>query len=265
MPATLTDICFNFTHSSFRRDEADVLQRAIDAGVTTLIVTGSSVEESQQGIVLAHKYPDNLYATAGVHPHLAKEWDASSPAAIKKMLVDKKIKAVGECGLDYNRDFSPRDKQRYAMEAQLELAVESGLPVFLHERDAHDDFIRILATYKSELADAVVHCFTGTQSQMEAYLELDCHIGITGWICDERRGHHLQDFVGLIPDNRLMVETDAPYLTPRNLKPQPRDRRNEPVFLPHICEAVARARGETPEQVAASTDKTAKLFFRLEN
>ena len=261
----LIDICFNFTHSSFRRDETDVLQRAIDAGVTTLMVTGSSIEESQQGIALAHKYPDNLYATAGVHPHLAKEWDASSSTAIRKMAEDEKVRAIGECGLDYNRDFSPREKQRYAMEAQLELAVEAGLPVFLHERDAHDDFIKILESYKSELADAVVHCFTGEQSQMEAYLELDCHIGITGWICDERRGHHLQDFVKLIPGNRLMIETDAPYLTPRDLKPQPKNRRNEPVFLPHICETVARARGETTAEVASSTHQTAELFFRLEN
>ena len=259
----MIDICFNFTHSSFRQDEAEVLQRAIDAGVTTLMVTGSSIEESRSCIALAHKYPENLYATVGVHPHLAREWDASSPVAVRKMLNDEKIKAIGECGLDYNRDFSPREKQRYAMEAQLELAVESGLPVFLHERDAHDDFINILERYKPDLFDAVVHCFTGTQSQMKACLELDCHIGITGWICDERRGHHLQDFVSLIPDNRLMIETDAPYLTPRDLKPQPKDRRNEPAFLPHICEAVAKARGETTTELATSTTRTAELFFRL--
>ena len=263
MTAVLTDICFNFTHSSFRKDEAEVLQRAVDAGVTTMMVTGSNVEESEQCIVLAHKYPEHLHATAGVHPHLAKEWDTASPAAIRKMAADEKVRAIGECGLDHNRNYSPQDKQRYAFEAQLELAVETGLPVFLHERDAHDDFVKILEKYRPHLTAAVVHCFTGTQSQMETCLALDCHIGITGWICDERRGHHLQDFVGLIPADRLMIETDAPYLTPRDLKPQPKDRRNEPAFLPHICETVARARGETFAQTATATTQTAAAFFSL--
>jgi len=265
MSETLFDICFNFTHSSFRRDEADVLQRAKQAGVEKMMVTGSDIDESRHCITLANRHPEVLYATVGVHPHLAKEWNGDSTAAVRDMTKDKKIKAVGECGLDYNRNYSPQEKQRYAMATQLDLAAESGLPVFLHERDAHDDFLKILAPMKSELADVVVHCFTGTESQLQAYLELDCHIGITGWICDERRGHHLQEFINQIPDDRLMIETDAPYLTPRDMKPQPKDRRNEPAFLPHICETVATARGQTFAAVAASTTMTAMKFFRLED
>ncbi len=260
----LIDICFNFTHESFRKDEAEVLQRALDAGVSQLMVTGASLPESEQAIALADKYPDHLHATVGLHPHLAREWDSASMSTARKLLAASKVKAVGECGLDYNRDFSPREKQRYALEAQLELAAESGLPVFLHERDAHDDFIKLVTAYLPDLSRAVVHCFTGEESQLRAYLEEGFYIGITGWICDERRGHHLRDFVDLIPQGKLMIETDAPYLLPRDLKPKPKHRRNEPMYLPHIAAAVAAARGESVEELAAHTSATAMEFFALD-
>ncbi len=260
---SLIDICFNFTHESFRKDEKEILDRAVAADVRTMIVTGSSISESKESIKLAEKYPDQLIATAGVHPHLATEWKQGSSEELLEMADHPKIVAIGECGLDYNRDFSPRQQQREAFTQQLEVAIGSGLPVFCHERDAHDDFLAILREYRQHLKQVVVHCFTGLQNQLEAYLELDAHIGITGWICDERRGYHLREFIHIIPDNRLMLETDAPYLLPRDLKPKPKGRRNEPALLPHICEAVAQSRNQSTEHVADCTTATATSFYQL--
>ncbi len=264
MNSSLFDICFNFTHESFRKDEGEVLQRAVDAGVTQLMVTGASLTESQQAIGLAEKYPNHLHATVGVHPHLAKEWDKNSVSHARKLAQGSKVKAIGECGLDYNRDFSPREKQRYALEAQLELAAELQLPVFLHERDAHDDFIKLVGRYLPDIPRAVVHCFTGEDSQLRAYIAEELYIGITGWICDERRGHHLRDSVGLIPQGKLMIETDAPYLLPRDLTPKPKSRRNEPAHLVHIAKAIAEARDETADTLISHTTSTAMSFFALD-
>jgi TatD DNase family protein len=163
--------------------------------------------------------------------------------------------------LDFNRDFSPRSHQEQWFEAQLELAFALELPLFLHERDAHERFLEILRPYRDRVPAAVVHCFTGTQDELQAYLDLDLHIGITGWICDERRGLHLQELVRSIPLNRLMLETDAPYLTPRTLRPKPKSGRNEPAFLPYVLETVAQAMAKPPEVVADATTQTARQFF----
>ncbi|MEO7916858.1 MAG: TatD family hydrolase, partial [Dokdonella sp.] len=167
------------------------------------------------------------------------------------------------CGLDFFRDFSPRPAQRKAFECQLQLAAENGKPLFLHQRDAHDDFIVSLDRVRSQVGQVVVHCFTGVREELIDYLDRDCHIGITGWICDERRGHHLKELVGLIPADRLLIETDSPYLMPRDLVPKPSHRRNEPMYLAHICAAVAAARGETAEHVAEITTRNAREFFGL--
>ena len=195
MPVELFDICFNFTHDSFRKDEQAVLDRALDAGVKTLMVTGSSASESKQCIELANRYSQHLYATVGVHPHLSKTWEPDTLDELRYLAGHEKVKAIGETGLDYNRDYSPRSAQRLAFEQQISLAVELKLPLFLHERDAHEDFIAILKPYRDALGDVVLHCFTGTDRQLDAYLAMDLHIGITGWICDDRRGLHLQELV----------------------------------------------------------------------
>ena len=158
---------------------------------------------------------------------------------------------------------SPREQQKIAFERQLDIAALTKLPVFLHQRDAHDDFVKILAPRMPELSRAVAHCFTGDEAQLRQYLELDLYIGITGWICDERRGAHLKEIVTLIPDDRLMIETDAPYLLPRNLNPKPESRRNEPKYLREILRVVADARQQTEEEVAANTTATAQTFFNL--
>ncbi len=259
----LIDIGANLTHDSFDRDRDAVLQRAREAGVAQLVVTGASREHSPKALELARAHPGFLFATAGVHPHHAVEYTEECDAEMRALLSQPEVVAVGECGLDYNRDFSPRPAQRRAFERQLQTAVDTGKPLFLHQRDAHQDFMAVMKQFDGQLPPAVVHCFTGTREELFDYLDQDWHIGITGWLCDERRGAHLRELVSHIPAHRLMIETDAPYLLPRTLKPLPKDRRNEPAFLAHIAEEVARDRGEALAVTATHTMETARTFFGL--
>ena len=259
----LIDIGANLCHESFAPDLDDVLDRAAAAGVRRIIVTGTSGPDSEAAASLARRHPDRLRATAGVHPHAAATFDDAAAAAIEALAGREEVVAVGETGLDFFRDFSPRPDQERAFEAQLEIAVRLGLPVFLHEREAHRRFVEILKPCRDRLGPAVIHCFTGDRDALHACLDLDLHVGITGWICDERRGLHLRDLVGRVPHDRLMLETDSPYLLPRDLRPRPRTRRNEPAWLAHIARAVADATGETAQGVAARTTATARAFFGL--
>jgi len=259
----LIDIGANLAHDSFDADRADVLRRAVDAGVTRMIVTGSSDDSNARAAELAAEHPGVLYATAGVHPHHASDYTESSDALIRRLVAEDAVVAVGECGLDYFRNFSPRDAQLAAFAAQLDVAAASGKPVFLHQRDAHDDFVETLEPVLPKLTRAVAHCFTGEHESLREYLHMGLYIGITGWICDERRGRHLYDIVGDIPDNRLMIETDAPYLLPRTLKPRPKTRRNEPAWLTEVLRVVAEARGQSVEHVAAISTANAERFFEL--
>jgi len=260
----LIDIGANLTHSAFRPDLARVLARARQAGVSTIVVTGTSVAASEQAARLAEAHSDMLRATAGVHPHHAGDCGAETIPALRALAQQPLVVALGECGLDFNRNYSPHPDQERWFVAQLELACELGKPLFLHSRDAHPRFAEILRAYRDRLPRAVAHCFTGERDELRAYLELDLYVGITGWICDERRGRHLRELVREIPLDRLMLETDAPYLTPRDLRPQPKARRNEPAFLAHILRSVAHARGETPEALGAATARNAGRFFDLE-
>jgi TatD DNase family protein len=258
----LIDIGVNLAHDSFDADRAEVLARAARAGVVQMIITGSSAASTRKALELARAAPRELYATAGVHPHHASELTDALLAEIAELAISPHVVAVGECGLDYYRDYSPRDAQRRAFQRQLELAARLGKPVFLHQRDAHEDFVAILREQRAALRGGVAHCFTGDQAQLECYLELELAIGITGWICDERRGSHLGALMRAIPADRLLLETDAPYLLPRDLEPRPRSRRNEPAHLAHVAATVARARGEPLATLAAAaTAATRRLFL----
>jgi TatD DNase family protein len=264
MPTTeLVDIGANLTNKAFHSDLDQVIERARAAGVTTLVVTGTSIDGSELAVKLASGRAPALYATAGVHPHDAKSFTDSSAAKLRALAADAAVRALGECGLDYNRNFSPRDAQLHAFEAQLELAAELKLPLFIHDREAHADLHALIKLYRERIVDGVVHCFTGTREELHAYLDLDLHIGITGWICDERRGLHLGPLMREIPANRLMLETDAPYLLPRTLTPAPARRRNEPAFLTHVLAAVAELTGKSADQVARETTAAARAFFRI--
>ncbi|AIR90259.1 TatD family hydrolase [Pseudomonas cremoricolorata] len=262
----LIDIGVNLTNSSFHDRQSEVVERAREAGVVQMLLTGTSLQVSEQALELCHGLDETgqtLFATAGIHPHDANSWNADSERQLRQLLTQPRVRAVGECGLDFNRDFSPRPLQEKALEAQLTLAAALQLPVFLHERDASARLLDILKAFRDQLPAAVVHCFTGERQALFAYLDLDLHIGITGWICDERRGTHLHGLVGNIPEGRLMLESDAPYLLPRTLRPKPKSGRNEPAFLPAVLHEVARHRGETAEHTAAHTTACARAFFDL--
>jgi TatD DNase family protein len=261
-PPALIDIGINLTHDSYDADREAVLARAAAAGVTQMIVTGATLAGSAAAVALARAHPGRLYATAGVHPHHAPELGAAQLGELEALARAPEVVAVGECGLDYFRSFAPPAAQRAAFHRQLELAQRIGKPVFLHQRDAHADFLAILSEHGAGLR-GVAHCFTGTGEQLDSYLALGLAIGITGWINDERRGTHLVALMPRIPAERLLLETDGPYLLPRDLRPKPASRRNEPAYLPHVAARVAAARAESVAELAASSSAAARALFGL--
>lgn len=261
----MIDIGANLAHDSFDADREQVFHDAWSAGLTGIVLTGSSFESNQKAADIAASAPKNtVWSTAGLHPHHAKEWDEAHDQQVRHLCQARAAIAVGETGLDYFRDFSPRDVQCEVFEAQLKIAVDLQLPLFLHQRDAHEDFFSLLKQYRPKLKEVVVHCFTGTAEELADYISADCHIGITGWICDERRGAHLLDCVGSIPENRLMIETDAPYLMPRTIRPKPKTRRNVPANLGYVAQTIADATGRSLEAIKTTTATNSRRFFRLE-
>ena len=260
----LIDIGANLTHESFSSDFDDVTARAQQANINHLIITGSDVKDSSKAIALATANPKLFSATAGIHPHHADQYSDKTHQALDELLQLDIVKAVGETGLDFFRDVSPRDQQIQSFLAHLTLAKKFNKPLFLHQRDAHGTFLEILTKHRDSVSKVVVHCFTDTAEALRDYLDLDCYIGITGWICDERRGAHLLECVDSIPLNRLMIETDAPYLMPRNLRPKPKTRRNEPCTLPVVLEAIASVRPESAEELALASTENAIQFFALQ-
>jgi TatD DNase family protein len=257
----LVDIGINLAHDSFDHDRADVIARAAAAGVTRMVITGSSIASTRAAIDLARSDPHRFRCTAGMHPHHAAELNDDALTQLEEMAAQPEVVAVGECGLDYFRNLSPPDAQRAAFYKQLELAARVHKPVFLHQRDAHADFLAILRDFRPRLAGGVAHCFTADIEEARAYLDLGLYIGITGWICDERRGLHLREVVRALPAERLLIETDAPYLMPRNLRPKPSTRRNEPMYLPHVLEAIASARHQPSQELASITTRNALTLF----
>ncbi len=258
----LIDIGLNLGHRSFEKDRAAVMERAQAAGVGHMIITGTSAAASEAAAALARDDRARLSSTAGTHPHHAKEFSGATAETIRSLAAREEVVAIGECGLDFNRNFSTPDDQRACLRAQLEIAADVQLPVFLHERDAHEALCELVEPALPRLAGLVVHCFTGGPEQAERYLAMGAYLGITGWVCDERRGQALREAVTMIPGDRLMLETDAPFLTPRDA-PKGTPRRNEPAMLPHVLRAVAKLRGQTPEAVAAAATANTRRFFGL--
>ncbi|HBC57522.1 MAG TPA: hydrolase TatD [Gammaproteobacteria bacterium] len=259
----LVDIGANLAHDSFDADREQVIHRAAAHGVAQMVITGSTEDSSEKAARLAQQSEHKLFSTAGIHPHHAVDFSVQSVSVLKDLLTLSHVVAVGETGLDFFRNYSAPSVQQKSFEAHLELAIELQAPLFLHCRDAHQRFIDILKSVVDHLPPAVLHCFTGSRSELHECLELDLHIGVTGWICDERRGTHLLEIVGEIPKDRLMVETDAPYILPRHLDPKPKDRRNEPMYLAHIVNRIAQASGQPASLVAQQTTTVARRFFNL--
>ena len=257
------DIGVNLTSTQFAKDREQVVTRAREAGLTGMLITGTNALESQQAQSLAQRHPDFCWSTAGIHPHHASEWSADTAATLRRLAESPQVVAIGECGLDFNRNFSAHNQQEYAFDAQLALAADLQMPVFLHCRDAHERFMAVLRPWLPRLSGAVVHCFTGTAEELAECLAAGLSVGITGWVCDERRGMQLRELLPQIPAERLLLETDAPYLLPRDMRPRPTSRRNEPCFLPHIVQQVALWRGEEATWLAQQTDANSRRLFRL--
>lgn len=263
MKGHLIDIGVNLTDKAFNNQVETILHNAIEQRVDKFIITGTKLEEFPHAQQLSEQFTDHCFFTVGIHPHYSKYWVEEYYEKLKAQAQHPKAVAIGETGLDYNRNFSEPHAQRHAFEQQLKLAGELQMPLFLHERDAHDDQLALLKRYRDDVPGGVTHCFTGNADELKHYLDLDLYIGITGWICDERRGQHLQELVKTIPLNRLLIETDAPYLLPRTLKPKPKSRRNEPAFLRHICEQVSAILDMPSNELADITTENAATLFNL--
>jgi len=254
------DIGVNLFSQQFDSDRTDVLQRAAAANVNQLILIGSDITESQQNLAFCQQNP-GCFTTAGVHPHQAAHVVDNWQHQLRDLLDAGFVIAVGECGLDFNRDFSPRPKQQQVFAAQLELAKAHAKPVYLHERDAFTTQLAMLK--EQQISHGVAHCFTGDSLQLKAYLDLGLYIGITGWLCDERRGDTLRRALQYLPLDRILLETDAPYLLPRDLLTKPANRRNEPAYLPHIAKTVAHQLQLDLQQLAQQTQANCQRLFQL--
>ena len=258
----MIDIGANLTHRSFEADRDEVLSRARSAGVTGIVVTGTSVAESREALRLAATNA-NVWSTAGVHPHEAKSVSAGWIDDIAALASKPKVVAIGEAGLDFNRNFSPPADQRDVFAAQVELAGRLDMPLFVHDRDSEGETARLLAEHRAKPDRVVIHCFTGSAEDLDTWLHAGYYIGITGWICDPRRGGELRTLVPRIPSDRLLIETDAPYLMPRTMRSKPRSRRNEPAFLIEVANALAELRGTAAAELAETTAENARRAFRL--
>lgn len=263
-PYPLIDIGVNLMHKSFAGDRAQVLARAEAQGVYRSIITGTDLASSEAAASFTKTRPGFLYSTAGFHPHHAKAFTCEAENVLRRLWSQPQVVAIGECGLDFDRNFSPRPEQEACFEAHLKVAAETGKPLFLHERAAHRRFTELLTAHKNTVYNkAVVHCFTGSTDELRTYLDLGCYIGITGWVCDERRGGTLRDALRYLPLDRLMLETDAPFLMPRTMPGHQKNNRNEPAFLPYVLHGVADALNKPALEIAQITSRTAESFFGL--
>ncbi len=264
---TMIDIGINLTNKQFNDDIDPIIQKALNAGVSQMLLTGTSIRNSESSSRIAQRYPGVLYSTAGIHPHDAKSFDNRSISILKSLLQKPHVVSVGECGLDFDRDFSPRTMQEICYKAHLELALTVQKPLFLHERAAHQRFMAVTQDYLPKLPKAVVHCFTGSLAEAKAYLDNGLYLGFTGAITDGLRFAQLKDVIKFVPLDRMMIETDAPFMLPKNV---PKDeltkyneRRNEPAFLPYVAKKIAEIKGIDVDVVAESCTKVTKEFFGI--
>lgn len=257
----MIDIGVNAVNGKLKHKIPKMIEDAKTVGVNKIILTGTSLRVSKEAVSLTKKYPDTFVTTAGVHPHNAKEWNPQLQKEIESLLKEKSVVAVGECGLDYDRNFSTKEEQLHAFEAQIKLAIQYKKPLFLHEREAFDDFVAMLKKYPEVLPYSVVHCFTSNTERLQAYLDLGVMIGITGWVCDNRRGKDLQEAVKILPIDRLMIETDAPFLKPHNVPNN--ERINEPKYLPYVVKQLSTLMDVSELELKEKTVKNTKRFFKL--
>lgn len=268
----MIDIGLNISSDRFKTDRNEVMERALNSGVKGFIFTGTSEKNTKLSYDISEEFKNVSRFTSGIHPHNSTDW-AISKNKIKEYALYENCVAIGECGLDYDRMRSPEEIQKQSLIGHLDLALELKKPVFLHlrgidndlnsEKKIMADFKEIYTPYKEKGVRGIVHCFTMGGRSLEALKALDLYIGITGWVCDERRGKVLQSLIKYIPDNRLMVETDAPYLIPKSMiGVNKKDRaRNEPSYLNIIVDKIAQLKNKTPEDIIKISDENVFSLF----
>jgi len=250
----LVDSHCHLDDKQFDPDRDEVIERARQAGVERMLAigTGSGPPDLQAGLRLARQHAF-MYATVGVHPHDASKATPETFAAVDVLAADAKVLAIGEIGLDYHYDFSPRDVQREVFIEQLKLAIRAGKPVVIHTREAWEDTLLVLRQHWT--GSGIMHCFTGTPDQAREALELGFHLSFGG-VLTFPKADAVRDAARLAPEDRLLVETDAPYLAP---VPR-RGKRNEPAFIVETVRRLAEVRGVAPEHIAEITSRN---FERL--
>ena len=258
----IADIACNFTSDRFDNDLDEVINQAIINNITKFGLICSRLSDIDKLLEIYNRYSKDMFFTIGVHPHHANEINEEYLNKLKEVINNNNPHAIGETGLDFFRNLSTYEEQIFAFEEQIKIAIDTNKPLFLHQRDSHDDFIKILRKYSSDINKSVVHCFTGTKEQLNDYLELDCYIGVTGWICDAKRNVELRKTIKNIPLERLMIETDCPYLIPKNLEEKPKNNRNEPTYLNHIANEVATLMKKDINDIREKTYKTSLSFFK---
>ena len=259
----IADIACNFTSDRFEKDLDEVIERAIANNITKFGLICSRLSDIDKLLEIYNRYSKDMFFTIGVHPHHANEMNEEYLEKLKEIINNNNPHAIGETGLDFFRNLSTYEEQIFAFEEQIKIAIATNKPLFLHQRDSHHDFIKILRKYSSDIKKAVVHCFTGTQKQLDDYLELDCYIGVTGWICDAKRNVELRETIKNIPLERLMIETDCPYLIPKNLPEKPKNNRNEPNNLNHIVAEISALINIDEDVLRDETFKNTLDFFTI--
>ncbi|MEK9649370.1 MAG: TatD family hydrolase [Gammaproteobacteria bacterium] len=258
------DIACNFTHQAFNNNILQIIEESEYLGIKHFVVTCSSVHDFKRIQEIKAMFKEKIIFMAGIHPHCAKELHEINKLEFKQTILKLKPNAIGETGLDFNRNFSSQADQLSSFTFHLKLAQEFELPLYLHQRDAHDIFLDHLKDAQSVQKNPfVVHCFTGNKKELKDYLDLDGFIGITGWICDYNRNQELLDSIRYVPLDKIMIETDCPYLLPKNLKPKPTKNFNHPRYLPHIVKEIGLIRGESEELIAHHAYENSLKFFNL--
>ncbi|HLD62139.1 MAG TPA: TatD family hydrolase [Patescibacteria group bacterium] len=246
----------------FNQDRDEVIKRARKTGVSFFVQVGASLEDSRKAVELAKQY-DDMVASAGIHPHCAENADVDADIAeLKKLALDnKKVKAIGECGLDFGKSGEIEDNEKKAQialfEAQIVLAQELKLPLIVHCRNAHKEVAQMIYDSGFKIHGAVIHCFTGNWDDAKRYLELGCFISFSGIVSFKKKAEAIQEAALKMPLDRLLIETDAPYLAP---EPH-RGKRNEPAFIKNIIQSIADSRGASFDEIEKATDQNARKIF----
>lgn len=241
----------------FDEDRSQLIEGLPEQGLDYCVTAGSDLSSSRRAIDLAHQY-DHIYAAAGVHPHEAAKAPEDYLMHLRWLLKEEKVVALGEIGLDYFYDFSPRDLQKRIFSEQLDLAYDLGLPVILHVRDAHGDMTNLLRSRRNRLPGGVFHCFSGSAEVADEYVKMGFYISFAGPITFKNAGKLLLA-VQSVPDDRILIETDSPYLAPVPM----RGKRNNPAFVKYVCQRMALLRGVDEEEMSKITYQNALRFFNI--